>query len=353
MSSSLATPKYRTLSEVLKSMIQTGHYRLGQQIPTEQELVTQYGVSRNTVRQAILLLEEDNYLIRRRGAGTFVNDPDSTQKPSKPLESIVVLVVNNGRTSNYHLQQIATAEQWASERDISLTVANLSTDELLKGRRPAAVKTGYCQAIFFDGWVDDMHCLVAEELNMPYLVVGNRPISPKRPQVRLDVQALIQHMIVHLQSLTATQPIALMIEPLSLHLCQEILVAYTQQVHQLPQRLPMIELIDVNQSHLGIERLLDTYSEPFSLITRGGYLPAIAETYHRRGIDPARCPAIALTHSFEVEGFSRLPFHLMPYGGDTIMATAMTEFLAAYESGQTASLNISLCPTQIISPKED
>ncbi|MHB8218767.1 MAG: GntR family transcriptional regulator [Acidimicrobiales bacterium] len=44
-------------------------------VPSEEELVADYGVSRGTVRQALARLTEDGLVERRRGRGTFVVDP--------------------------------------------------------------------------------------------------------------------------------------------------------------------------------------------------------------------------------------------------------------------------------------
>jgi GntR family transcriptional regulator len=48
---------------------------VGQAIPSERHLSTDLGVSRLTVRAALDDLVRDGYLVRRRGAGTFVAEP--------------------------------------------------------------------------------------------------------------------------------------------------------------------------------------------------------------------------------------------------------------------------------------
>lgn len=66
-------PKYQTVAESLRRDIATGMYGDGDALPTEAELKDQFGVSRQTVRQAISLLENDGLVLRRRGSGTYVN----------------------------------------------------------------------------------------------------------------------------------------------------------------------------------------------------------------------------------------------------------------------------------------
>ena len=48
---------------------------VGQSIPSERQLSTDLGVSRLTVRAALDDLVREGYLVRRRGAGTFVSEP--------------------------------------------------------------------------------------------------------------------------------------------------------------------------------------------------------------------------------------------------------------------------------------
>lgn len=66
-------PKYQVVAEQLRHDIATGRYQDGDTLLTEAELKQKFGVSRQTIRQAISLLENDGLVIRRRGSGTYVN----------------------------------------------------------------------------------------------------------------------------------------------------------------------------------------------------------------------------------------------------------------------------------------
>jgi len=46
---------------------------VGQAIPSERQLSTDFGVSRLTVRAALDDLVREGFLVRRRGSGTFVS----------------------------------------------------------------------------------------------------------------------------------------------------------------------------------------------------------------------------------------------------------------------------------------
>lgn len=74
-------PYYLQISESLRARIQAGEWPRGSQIPTEAELCQAYDVSRITIRQALALLVRDGLLVRGRGKGTFVREPNLTAAP--------------------------------------------------------------------------------------------------------------------------------------------------------------------------------------------------------------------------------------------------------------------------------
>ncbi|MCF7854040.1 MAG: GntR family transcriptional regulator [Candidatus Pacebacteria bacterium] len=60
------------LREHLRQEILRGKWQVGDRLPTEADIRTQYGVSNTTVREAVLGLVNDGLLERRRGSGTYV-----------------------------------------------------------------------------------------------------------------------------------------------------------------------------------------------------------------------------------------------------------------------------------------
>lgn len=63
---------YLQLYEILKKKIESSEWILGSQIPTEEELCKMFGVSRVTVRTAVLELVRHGYLKRQQGKGTYI-----------------------------------------------------------------------------------------------------------------------------------------------------------------------------------------------------------------------------------------------------------------------------------------
>jgi DNA-binding GntR family transcriptional regulator len=65
-------PKYRQLLIILRNQILRGELVPGQRIPSEEELIGAYGLSRGTVRKAIAQLERERLIETEHGVGSFV-----------------------------------------------------------------------------------------------------------------------------------------------------------------------------------------------------------------------------------------------------------------------------------------
>lgn len=65
-------PLYIQLMETILKMIEEGKYREHDKLPSERELCEQFNVSRITVRQTFQDLENDGYIYKMHGKGTYV-----------------------------------------------------------------------------------------------------------------------------------------------------------------------------------------------------------------------------------------------------------------------------------------
>lgn len=63
---------YQDIVEQIRSAIEKGKLKPGDQLPNEKELSVSFSVSRSTVREAILSLETTQLVQRRQGEGTYV-----------------------------------------------------------------------------------------------------------------------------------------------------------------------------------------------------------------------------------------------------------------------------------------
>ncbi|WP_379135111.1 GntR family transcriptional regulator [Paenibacillus sp. sgz500958] len=89
-------PKYMQLKLELLSWIQNGVLKPDDQTPSEHEIAAQFGMSRQTVRQALGELEKEGWLYRLQGKGTFVARQDT-----RPLQQSSMVGMMTTHISDY------------------------------------------------------------------------------------------------------------------------------------------------------------------------------------------------------------------------------------------------------------
>ena len=68
----MKTSLRHSLAEELRTRILAGEWRPGERLPSEPELARRRFVSRSSMRAAITVLEEDGFVSRKHGSGTYV-----------------------------------------------------------------------------------------------------------------------------------------------------------------------------------------------------------------------------------------------------------------------------------------
>lgn len=91
-------PLYLQVASVMRQRIESGHWKEGGKISTIEELETEFGVARVTVRQAIEILREEGLLDAYQGRGTFVSANSKGKyrfNLASDLASVIESVRNN------------------------------------------------------------------------------------------------------------------------------------------------------------------------------------------------------------------------------------------------------------------
>ena len=76
---------YRQIADQIAALIEHGEYGTGQRLPPERDLAKQLGVSRPSVREALIALEVQGYVEVRIGSGVYVTAPRTAAKAAEPL----------------------------------------------------------------------------------------------------------------------------------------------------------------------------------------------------------------------------------------------------------------------------
>lgn len=83
--------KYEEILRWIKHRLEEGELKPGDRIESEHQLCTQFQVSRQTVRHAISLLENEGVVERRRGSGTYVKAAVNVQDKEKKTMQVAVM----------------------------------------------------------------------------------------------------------------------------------------------------------------------------------------------------------------------------------------------------------------------
>jgi GntR family transcriptional regulator len=148
-----ARPMYVQLKEAIVADIAAGHYRPHQQLASERDLCQRYGVSRMTIRQALVELGREGVIYTRIGKGTFVSAPPVSRQPLSGVSSFSREVhARGGKPSSRVLEAtvtpalppVARALQLAPEADVILLMRVRLSD-----RRPLALETAFLPFALF------------------------------------------------------------------------------------------------------------------------------------------------------------------------------------------------------------
>lgn len=88
-------PKYQEIAGWLERNIWEGRYLPGQKLPSEQALREKFQVSRQTVRKALEVLEQEGLVYGRQGSGTYVSDLEEEEKGKSRQIAVVTTYVDN------------------------------------------------------------------------------------------------------------------------------------------------------------------------------------------------------------------------------------------------------------------
>lgn len=99
----------RRIRDEIAASIQSGEWRPGARVPTEQELAARYGCARATVSKALGELAASGLVERRRKAGTFVAHPP-VHSAVMAVPDLAELIAARGEAYRWALSSIDTAD---------------------------------------------------------------------------------------------------------------------------------------------------------------------------------------------------------------------------------------------------
>lgn len=156
-----------SIAAYLRGAIVDGAYLYGDRLPAERRLAASLGASRATIREALHILEQNHFITRRIGSGTFVNYrsegvEEDVADITSPLELIEVRLAIEP-----HMTRLATIN--ATPRAIERMSAALARLE------DSGADTNY-----FTKWDRQFHQLLADTSHNPLMASTYRQINRVR-----------------------------------------------------------------------------------------------------------------------------------------------------------------------------
>ncbi len=114
--------KYLTIKNHILRMIQEGQYRVGDRLPSEQELAQSHAVSVITSKKALDELERDGLISRVKGSGSFVAASQPNAGPNHV--KMIAMVLPLGSETGGGLELFCSVEMIAKSHGYYVTVEN-------------------------------------------------------------------------------------------------------------------------------------------------------------------------------------------------------------------------------------
>lgn len=123
--------KYEIVTATIREWITGGRYQIEDKLPTESKLMSQFQVSRHTVRKSLSDLEVQGFIYRIQGGGSFVADYKHNANRSE-AHTKTVAVLTTHITDYIFPAIISGIESQLSANAISMLLSSTQNDETLE-----------------------------------------------------------------------------------------------------------------------------------------------------------------------------------------------------------------------------
>jgi len=149
----------RAIGLRLRKAIESGAFGDGEQLPTERELAETYTASRSTIRNALNMLENEGFLERKVGSGTYVTYSGSVDDDvGEVVDQISPMQLIDARIG-IERQMTRLAVIHATKRDLE------TMEEILSRMKKAETDRDE-----FSKWDTEFHLQIAKSTGNPLMV---------------------------------------------------------------------------------------------------------------------------------------------------------------------------------------
>jgi|GEM_PF-3279122 len=182
--------KHQLIRNDLKAKITRGVYAHGRALPSQSQLMSEYGVALGTVRQALDRLQAEGLVVSHRGKGTFVCHPEENDAAPSAITTMGLIIISPVQDDLIINDQLLTLQQAVASHAHELAVQVFS---------PSAEEAAIHWAKRHQGvivWGQPTRALVTGLLakDIPTVVIGDLmdgEFPTGASWVRFDLDALV------------------------------------------------------------------------------------------------------------------------------------------------------------------
>ena len=175
------TSKHSELTAALRKKIAQMHS--GDRLPTQEELMRQFGVSDTTVLRSLSDLRQEGLIVRRQGSGTFIADAPRPEEAVAARPKMVAVLAS--QNANLFFSEMIHAVEASLDTNGLAPVLILDLNK--KRRRERAAEFWHRGEIV--GAIHIGSVTLEEQDAMPTILIGESDRDPEYNQVSLDNRA--------------------------------------------------------------------------------------------------------------------------------------------------------------------
>ena len=122
----MTTPRYTAIKDHIIRRIDRKQWQAGDRVPSENELASEFAVSRMTARRALQELGEEGILVRTQGLGTFVADA----RPRSSLLEIHSIDLEIAARGHSHRAEVLVLERARADANTASQLGLALGDEI-------------------------------------------------------------------------------------------------------------------------------------------------------------------------------------------------------------------------------
>lgn len=180
--------KYYDLMEDLREKILSGEVKPGEKIPSENQLSSEYGVSRQTVRKALQILQNEGYIYAEHGRGTFCSEMMRHTRKSKNIAVVTTYL------SDYIFPRVIQGiDRVLTENGYSILLKNTRNSRSVEARCLEELLQKDIDGLIIEPSKSHIFCRhmnlyqMLDEYQIPYVFIqGSYAQMKDKPHILLD-----------------------------------------------------------------------------------------------------------------------------------------------------------------------